>query len=246
MNPGKKTVQSDRIIERRISSAAAVVVGLMIFGVGLFLILGQTHDWTAKSTAVVLPKTDVPQDSAPSYYDTLSQGQIVETYAEILRLQRFKDDSIKTLKLGAVGETAKVAVAVVPNTALLTVTASGPDALTAEKLADSVLGGAVAYVNQLSAPYTIERVSKAEGTGTQPPSNSVTLIIALFVVSLVIAFATYQGVSQLLLLRQRRRDSESNDGGNGVTPRRKPPAAQASARRKSEWPRMPEPERQRG
>jgi capsular polysaccharide biosynthesis protein len=251
MKAGNSKVQSDRTIETRLSFAAAVVVGLVIFGVGLVLILGQPHDWTAKSTAVVLPKADVPEDSAPSYYDTLSQGQIVETYAEVLRLQRFKNESVQALKLGVAGESAQVTVSVVPNTALLSVTASGPDAQTAEKLADTVLERARTYVNGLSgagrAPYTIQRVSSAAGTGTQPPSNSVTLLAALFVVSLVIAFATYQGVSQLLLLRQRRRDSESNNGNGVARPaRRKPTQSQSSGRRSPEWPRLPEQERQRG
>ena len=139
MNPGASTVQSDRTVETRVSLASAIIVGILIFGIGLVFILGASHDWTAKSTAVVLPKKSVSPEQAPSYYDTLSQGQIVETYAEVLRLQRFKDESVKTLDLGADGESAKVTVAVVPNTALISVTASGPNAETAEKIANSVL-----------------------------------------------------------------------------------------------------------
>lgn len=242
MNPGDSTVHSDRVIETRVSLAAAILVGVLIFGIGLFFIMGQSNDWTAKSTAVVLPEATVPRDSAPSYYDTLSQGQIVETYAEMLRLQRFKDDSVKALKLGAAGDSVTVTVAVVPNTALLTVTASGQNAETAEKLADSVLALATQYVSTLPSPYAIARVGRAEGTATQPPSNTTTLLIALFIVSLVIAFATYQGVSQLLLLRQRRSSNESADTDDGSSADDTPVQERVTARRTMDWPRRREPD----
>jgi capsular polysaccharide biosynthesis protein len=189
---------------RKISlgAIAGVLFTVLILASGLFWVFSRSHTWAAKAVVVVLPAPGIPSGTAASYYDTLSRGQIVETYAEILRLQRFQEATIAGLDR-ATAQPAKttVTVAVVPNTALITITATGPSRTVAETLADGVFTQAGNYVRSLAGPYTVTAVSTAKGTGTQSTSHTSGFLAVLVVVALVVGLGVQQAVSQLVNAR---------------------------------------------
>lgn len=183
---------------------AGVLIAAVIFAGGLFWVFTRSHDWSAKATAVVLPAPGIPSGTAASYYDTLSRGQIVETYAEILRLKKFQNASASGLNLTAsqAGK-ATVTVAVVPNTALLTITATATNGAVAEALADGVFIQASEYVRSLASPYVVNSVSTAKGSATETTSHTGGFLAVLVVVALVVGLGVQQAVSQLANARSK-------------------------------------------
>ena len=74
----------------RTSIVVGVVVALVLAGAGAFYAFSQQRSWVAESMLVVLPSADLDEATSASYYETLSRGQIVATFAEVAGTQRFE------------------------------------------------------------------------------------------------------------------------------------------------------------
>ena len=70
---------------RRAAALTGLAVALLVLVGGWLLYVDRPAEYEASSTLVVLPNE--PQAEAASYYDILSQGQIVTPFAGILDLQ---------------------------------------------------------------------------------------------------------------------------------------------------------------
>jgi len=184
-----------------------VVVGVTIAALiligGLGWVLTRSNNWSAKATAVVLPRPDIPAQTAAGYYDTLSRGQIIETYAEELRA-KFPNAGDAGINLGTAGaRQTTIVVAVVPNTALVTIEATSPNGPTAEAVADAVFTQGSDYIRSLAQPYVLNSVSAAKGTATQNTSHTGGFLAVLVVVAIVVGIAVQQAVSQLVNTRRK-------------------------------------------
>jgi capsular polysaccharide biosynthesis protein len=190
---------------------SAVIAGLLV---GLLVLIGGGVAWQqypseyrAATTLVVLPTGDAA-DSA-SFYDTLSQGQIVTTLAQIIDLQ-----GSPAVTAGDVD--ADISVDVVPDTALIRITATSADAAAAELAADSVLEGAQPYFEQAVDPYGVEVVQSAEGTASRTGLPASALAGVVVTVALVAGVSAYVAVRTIQ--RARRQTAPSPGGATPAPP----------------------------
>jgi len=182
--------------------AGVTIAALILLG-GLGYVLTRSHNWSAKATAVVLPAPNIPAGTSASYYDTLSRGQIIETYAETLRT-KFPNGGAAGLDLGpGVPKRATITVSVVPNTALISIAATAASGPNAEAVADAVSTQGSAYIKSLLQPYVLNSVSAAKGTAIESTSHTGGFLAVLVVVALVVGLAVQQAVSQLVNTRRK-------------------------------------------
>jgi capsular polysaccharide biosynthesis protein len=210
---GTAIIESPRRGRRLSLAVGAFVTASLLIG-GLAFTLLQPAGWSATATVMVLPAFGLEEGSVSSYYETLSRGQIVATYAEMLRLQRFEASALRHLEdAGVDREKLDVAVKVVPSTAIinLTVTASGREA--AEAAADSLLEEATAYFDTLAQPFTIAVVGPAKESGRRTGPAKLPLAVVVALTAVVAGIVSQQVVAQLTAARAPGTDTIAQGGG---------------------------------
>jgi capsular polysaccharide biosynthesis protein len=202
---GDQAVRAER--ERRVltrSIVAGVVVMVLVAAAGISLVLSRGSDSIARASLVVLPSKDLSEDRLASYYETLNNGQITPTFAEVLK-NRIDLASVTARGVSAADRAAsKAEVKVVPQTALIEVSVTAPSDRVAVALADGVATASISYVNGLGQPYVVDLVA-----GAQPDDPTSTPDAALVAVAIVVALAVGLGAQQvsfqLTMLLARRR-----------------------------------------
>lgn len=213
-----------RLPSARPSVLAASAAVLFVLGTGGAFAAVIPNSWSATATVMVLPAFGVDEGALPSFYETLSRGQIVATYAEMLRLQRFEKEALRNLGLSQSQQRGvAVRTRVVPSTAVINITVSAPRRAVAEETADRVLEHSRAYVDSLGLPFMLEVASGADGSGARTGPAKGPLTVAVLVVALVAGVATYQGFGQLAALWRRRPGAPAEDTtgpapANGLAP----------------------------
>ena len=198
-----------------------VIVLALIWTAGRQLLESQPFRWTAKAAVLILPDGSLDTDLAASYYSTLSQGQIVNTYAEILRLQRFQDSVTQELGRRTSGEDVGVTVEVVADTSVISIVANASKPRVAERVADGILGQALSYIEGLpiSNVYELAVASQAAGNAEQTGVDSRTFLAALTLVAVVAGIAAQQVWQQTAAaLRVRRLMDASAPAERGSPP----------------------------
>ncbi|HEX2698792.1 MAG TPA: hypothetical protein VHM89_01130 [Acidimicrobiales bacterium] len=147
----------------------------------------------------MLPDRQLEPDTAAGYYESLSRGQIVSTFAEILRFPRFTTAAADRVGVSDGDRPIHVDVVVVPETTIIKVTATARRSRVVTDLADAVLAEATAYFHEVSSPYSVAIVSRAARPERTGPSTS-SVLAALAVVSVVVAVLVQQAVYQLSVL----------------------------------------------
>jgi capsular polysaccharide biosynthesis protein len=184
----------------RLSLVTGILVAGLLLAGGLFFVSSRPTRWSATASVVVVPSPDVDPGSLASYYETLSRGQVVATFAELLRLRRFESTATRRLGLSRPDrKEVEVTILIVPDSAVITIGATGPTPALAERVADGVLSATRDYASGLSQPYTLAVLSPAKGSAekTSPPRLVLAAVVAL--VSLVAALASQQGVFHLAM-----------------------------------------------
>jgi len=171
---------------RRPDVLAGLAVALLVLLGGVAFWAINPTQYRAASTLLVFP--DAAAGEFAGYYDTLSRGQVTLTFAQILELQVAGDAEEDA-------ERVAVAVEAVPDTSLITVSATAGDAAAAEAAADEVLDASRRYFDQLSSPYEISVVREASGTAKR---SGVPLIPLLAIVPFV---ALITGLAALVAVR---------------------------------------------
>ncbi len=203
----------------RSSVGQSWIVGVLVAGLvlapGFAFLAGRTPAWSASASMVVLPARQADPLATAGYYETLSRGQIVATFAEMLRLRRFETSGGERLGLSAAQlREISVSVEVVPDTALIVVSASAPQAAVAEGMADGIVAAWTPFVDEISTPFSPAVVSPAAGTAERLGANRPQLGAVLVFVALVAGFSAQQALLQLAGLFGHRREG----GGRGGTP----------------------------
>ena len=85
--------------EVKVSVLAGALAALLVVLAGAAIAFTSTTKWTAESVLVVLPNADLSASDSAAYYETLSRGQIVATFAEVADNQRFQDQAEASLQL---------------------------------------------------------------------------------------------------------------------------------------------------
>ena len=164
------------------SIVAGVVVAALVMAAGAYLVSGRPTQWESRGSVLVLPAARLETDQVPGYYETLSRGQVVESYAEILRLQRFADATAESLDVPKADlDGVRAEVSVPTGTALIQVRVTAPTADVAERMTAGIVTAAAAYINDLAQPYDATVASDGVGTAEQrvPPTRILFGLVAL-------------------------------------------------------------------
>jgi hypothetical protein len=182
----------------RQSIVAGVLIALALLGGGAAYALTQQRTWTAESMAVVLPASNLDDATSASYYETLSRGQIVATFAEVAGGLGFEQQAEDRLGLTA-GERASVSteVTVVPDTAVILIRATSDDAGIAQRMAAATTDLSLSYLTGLSRPYRVVTVPAGNNAATANGTSLPVLLAAIVAVALVAGLAVQQAVYHL-------------------------------------------------
>ena len=197
--------------EVRTSVLAGVIAALLVVVAGAGLALTTQPKWTAESVLVVLPSADLDTADSAAYYETLSRGQIVATFAEVADNLRFQDQAVQQLGLtDAQRAGLTTTVSVVPDTSVILVRTTAGTAAVAEQVADATTTLASTYLAGLSEPYRTDVVHDAAGTaassGTSPSTLLALAVVVALIVGVVVQQAVYHLMTSLRSARARRVD----------------------------------------
>jgi len=179
----------------RTSIVVGTVVALLLAAAGAFYAFGQQRSWVAESMLVVLPSADLDEATSASYYETLSRGQIVATFAEVAGTQRFEQQAEDRLGLSAAQRDAvSTEVSVVPDTAVILIRSTASDAEVAQQVSRITTQLSVGYLAGLTQPFravTVPSGGDAEPTGMSPLVLAVAGLLAGLVAGLAVQQAVY-------------------------------------------------------
>lgn len=185
-----------------------------MLALGAAFTLTRPARWSATSSLLVMPRTNLPSDQVAGYYDTLSQGQVVNTYAQILRLPAFLTRATRDAGLtGAAATGTGLSVTAVPNAAVLDVSTTTGSASQAERVVDGVATAATGYVAALQSPYVLTTISTAAGTAKRTGLGTTDTVGLVLVVALAAGLAVAQTVSAI---GRRRAGDGTGAGRDGV------------------------------
>ena len=150
----------------RTSVLVGIVVALLLAGAGAFYAFSQQRSWVAESMVVVLPSAELDEATSASYYETLSRGQIVATFAEVAGTQRFEQRAEDQLGLSpAERNVVSTEVTVVPDTAVILIRRRPADAQVAQQVSpDQPRRCRCQYLTGLTQPFRAVTVSSDKGT----------------------------------------------------------------------------------
>lgn len=182
----------------RTSVAVGLVVALMLVVAGAIYAFNQPRAWVAESLVVVLPSAELDEATSASYYETLSRGQIVATFAEVAGSLRFSEQAEERLGLSAAQRAAVTTeVTVVPDTAVLLIRSTAGEAEVARQVSAKTTDLSVQYLAGLSRPYRAVPVPSARGAAEPTGTSPLLLLAAALVTGLVIGLAVQQAVYHL-------------------------------------------------
>ena len=204
--PGRRAAASRRLTALRVSVLAGVLMALFVL-VGCVLLLGgKERGWSAKASLLVLPRRDIGFASMAGYYETLSRGQVVATFAEMLRLQSIDRSAAERLNLDAsTRQGLALTVQVVPDTSIITLQVESATRRAAELMVDESVGQAQTYIGNLGQPYASEIVSSGSTRATKAERPVVPLAAGAAGGALAAGLATQQALLALVRAKEMRR-----------------------------------------
>ncbi|MFT4166299.1 MAG: hypothetical protein QM650_13750 [Microlunatus sp.] len=190
-------------VDRGIARTSIIVgaaVAALILAAGFAVALTTPKLWTAESQLVVLPSANLDDAESAAFYETLSRGQLVGTFAEVSSNHHFQQQAADQLKLSAPQQEGLTSeVTVVPDTSVILIRVTATDSVLAERMADAMNAISRQYLAGLSKPYQAQAVSSAEGTAYLSSTSPTTLAAAGVVVALIAGLAVQQALYHLLL-----------------------------------------------
>lgn len=173
----------------------SLVVGLCVaalaLGIGLAYSITRDQNYRAAAAIVVLPKNAPGQpDTEAGLYDTLSQGQIPATYAELLRARGER-------LTGRLPTGVSVTVDVLPDTSVLRVAVTAPSKRLAEAVVGASIRRAQVYLSTLRTPYRAEVVDDGRASATAVGPGSGLLLGVVVVVALLLGVVGQQLAAQV-------------------------------------------------
>lgn len=190
---------ADRRTARQSIVLGVAVALLLLIGGLLFAGLSTTR-WTAESVSIVLPSDKLDAATTASYYETLSRGQIVATFAEVASNKRFEQQAEQSLGLSpAQAASVSSEVTVAPSTSVVLIRATSSDRQVAERVTEVMTTEASGYLATLSNPYRLEAVNPGAGTAYRSSTSKVLLAGAAVIAALVGGLAVQQAIYHSLV-----------------------------------------------
>jgi hypothetical protein len=191
---------------RPVPLAVAAGAALLVLAAGAALVASRPSRYRAEAVLVVSPGIDVSTDAAAGYYETLSRGQILTTYAEVLRLSDFDDRTFDQLDLGrAERRGIDVTVEVIPETSLIVTSATAENADDAERVASRAAVIGAGDLRALDQPFEIELLGSADSSAVEEGGGALPILAAVAALALLAAIVAYRVALHLELIRAARR-----------------------------------------
>lgn len=186
----------------RRSLVLGMVLALLTLAAGAALAATRPQSYTAESVLVVLPRANLDDATSAAFYETMSRGQIVGTFAEVANNPGFQRQALDGLGLGpAQRRSVSTAVTVVPDTSVILVRVSARTSPVAEQVADATAKQATTYLSRLSTAYQTQVVYSAAGSATSSGLSPVVLMALAAVVALALGVAAQQAAYHLMMAR---------------------------------------------
>jgi capsular polysaccharide biosynthesis protein len=214
--PKATTSSRWRRLSRR-SVVGGLITALVVAAIGLALLGFRSVAWTVRSSLLILPTEVAAQTDGPGYYDTLNQGQIVATFAQVLQAENAPGQLPRSAgRTSDQASKVKIAMNAVPNTSIIDITVDAPTAGQAEQVANSVAAASLRTLEQLGTPYRASIVSPGKPALAKPigPSR-----LTLGLVIAAVAILAGVGAQQVLWLVGAATASRSTSGTSTEPPR---------------------------
>ncbi len=169
--PVRRDAQSGRTVWRYVSAGLA---GLLLLGsAALWTTAGPSvQTWSASSSMQLISVNEGRSDSPAYDLDTLSRTGLVRTLAGIVASERFADEGLARVAgypVDVDGVTVEVTGSV--KSALVVVTATGPDPVVAGWVAEETRAAASRFLNDISPLYGVRDVVGEPVVAVNEPSD---------------------------------------------------------------------------
>ena len=173
-----------------------ILVAVLVAVVGWAFALQQPTRWSAEAELLLAPDVSKPGLETSSYYDTLSNGQLPATAAEILSQGRFLEE-IKSEYDIPDSEHVAITVTQVPETAIVRATVTARTAATAVLVASDLPERTVPIVDRLLSPYSLTSIGDPADTTLQISLARTQWFAVVAGAALLLGLAAQQVVLQL-------------------------------------------------
>jgi capsular polysaccharide biosynthesis protein len=192
----RRSARGSGLLRRSVILGA--VLALLVLGGGGAYAATQHQTATAEAVLVVLPRADLDEATTAAFYETLSRGQIVGTFAEVANSTSFTTEAMDKLGLGSGDRTGVTSeVSVVPDTSVILVRTTAPRAAVAEQVADATARLSSAYLATLSDAFQTKIVHSAAGTASSSGLSPAVVLVLAGVVALTLGVALQQAAYHL-------------------------------------------------
>ncbi len=221
---GSKSRSKGGSRDLRNSVLAGALVALFVVLLGGYFTFTSSPRWSAEASVIVLPLPDLEPAQETAYYEYLSRGQIVATFAELGNNAGFVEAAQDEVGMNEEDRAqSDIALSVVPSTSVVVATATAPNADQAVALANVTLKLASTYLTQLDVPFRAQAVAPATSASPAGPSKAL-ILSATLVAALVSGLATQQITHAFLRSRTGRGEPSAGQAANGEEPSQARPA----------------------
>lgn len=197
MAPFRRTVRLFRTPGLRFG----ILVAVLVAALGWTFASQQPTRWSADADLLLAPDVSDPGLETSSFYDTLGNGQLPATAAEIVSEGRFvreikRDNNIPD------AEQVSISVTQVPETAIVRATVTARTARVATLVAGELPSRTIPTVSRLLAPYALTSLGDPADTVEQTSLNLSQLAVVVAIAALLMGVAAQQVVLQLARARR--------------------------------------------
>jgi capsular polysaccharide biosynthesis protein len=182
----------------RRSILAGLALAVLLLAAGGAVASTQHKTFTAEAVLVALPRSDLDAATTAAFYETMSRGQIIGTFAEVANNAVYENQAMDDLGLTP-GQRSGISseVTVVPDTSVMLVRVTGDAATTAEQVCDRAAARITAYLTGMSDAYRVQVVHRASGSAVSSGMSPQLVLVLAAVVALVLGLALQQIVYHL-------------------------------------------------
>jgi len=214
-----RTAQSSGARPLRRSVVLGVVVAILLLAAGAAFAATQHRTSTAEAVLVVLPRADLDEATSAAFYETMSRGQIVGTFAEVGGNASFQNQAMDSLKLTpAVRSGVSTEVSVVPDTSVILVRTTADSPAVAEQVADGAADLMTTYLSKLSDAYRTQVVHHAADSAFSSGMSPALVLLLAAVVAVALGLTVQQATYHLSVARQTTAADDARRPPSAVEP----------------------------
>ena len=178
-----------------------IIVAIVVTALGWTFAHQQPTRWSAEVDLLLAPGVSGPSLETSSYYDTLSNGQLPATAAEILSEGRYVREIRRDHNISD-AEQVSISVTQVPETAIVRATVTARTPRVATLVAGELPSRTIPTVDRLLAPYALTSLGDPADTVQQTSLDRQQLAVVVAIAALLLGIAAQQIVLQLARARR--------------------------------------------